>query len=236
MKLTAIVLTLNESLNIIPCLNCLKFADEIIVVDSGSIDGTVTKTNDFRCVLEYHSFKNFADQRNWAMQKATGDWILFVDADERVSEELAKEIRSSIQDYILAIFEIPRVNYFFNKRMHFTGDYQTRLFPKGTVVWDGDVHEKVKTKLSRVRLNNPILHWGTRDLAHYWEKLALYVPLEVKKMGRKSTAFDFIKPPARFIKLYFIDGYLKDGFVGFQYSILSAYNEFLRYWSARAYE
>ncbi len=245
MKLSAIVLTFNEERNIPDCLAALSWADERLVVDSGSTDGTLelAKINGARVVQ--HRFTDFASQRNFAMRQATGDWVFFVDADERVTPALAEEIRSVIRTDApdpsagvgKAAYAIPRDNCFFGKRLRFgdaRGDAPTRLFPREDVIWTQPVHEKVETSLPVRKLKHSMLHFSTRDLAHYKEKLREYLPLELETMvlkgvkpGWKSFLF---RPPAKFFSLYFFKLGILDGVAGFQYAILSSYYTAVKHW------
>lgn len=235
MNISAIILTYNESAHIEACLACLKFAHEIIVVDSGSIDNTTEIATQCGALVFTHSFENFSAQRNFAMSKAKGDWVLFIDADERVSDALSKEIQSVILQGDCA-YAIPRHNYFFGRRLRYSGsmeDAPIRLFPKNSGEWKQPVHEYFETSLPVMKLKEPLIHHTTRDLAHYLEKVHRYVPLEVETMkerGRKVTWLDVvIRPPAKFIYLYFLKLGILDGWVGIQFAALSAYYDFKKY-------
>lgn len=235
MKTAAIVLTKNESKNIGACLDALTFADEKIVVDAGSDDNT--KELAMRSGVQFYTypFSDFASQRNYAMSLTASDWILFIDADERVTAELAEEIKSATK-LPLAAYAIPRHNYFFGKRLRNSGskdDAPVRLFPRGSGVWKQPVHEFYETTLPVKKMNSHLIHHTTRDLQHYMEKLNRYVPLEVETMltqGRRIGWFDLVlRPPAKFLYLYFICCGILDGWVGLQYAALSSYYDFKKY-------
>lgn len=236
--LSAIVLTKNEEQDIVECLSSASFVDELLVVDSGSADRTVTLAEKHGAKVVTHPFADFASQRNFAMSQASGDWVLFIDADERVTPELAEEIRSVILGSAqLCIYAILFQTFFFGKRLRFgdaLNDYHIRLFPRSRVTWAQPVHEQVITDLPCRKFKNPILHYTTRNIAHYMCKLERYVPRELLVMKEKSVRPSFfrafVRPPARFFQLYFLKLGILDGVVGFQYAILSAYYTFRKHW------
>ncbi len=235
MSLTAIVLTKNEAGNINTCLDTLLFADERIVVDAGSQDQTIQLAQSKASSVYFHEFVNFADQRNYSLVLAKMDWVLFIDADERVSLDLAREIQSATE-FEPAAYAIPRHNYFFGKRLRYSGsaeDAPVRLFPKNSGVWKQPVHEYFETPLPIRKLKEPLIHHTTRDLAHYMEKVERYVPLEVETMlenGRSAYGWDLIiRPFAKFLYLYLCKLGVLDGVAGLQYAVLSAYYDFRKY-------
>lgn len=239
MKLSAIVLTRNEESNIAECLVSLSWADELLVVDSGSTDRTTALAEKHGARVVTHTFKDFADQRNFAMSQAKGDWVLFIDADERVTSELAEEMAGILRGPApLVVYALPRHTYFFGKRLRFSdarGDAPVRFFPRQQVAWAQPVHERIVTHLPLRKLKNPLLHYTTRNLAHYKQKVRDYVPLELKTMNEKGVKPAWWKflvmPPAKFVQLYFLKLGILDGIAGFQYAILSSYfYMFQKYW------
>ncbi len=251
MTLSAIVLTKNEERNIEGCLSSLSWADEMLVVDSGSTDLTAALAEKHGARVVTHPFTNFSSQRNFAMSQAQGDWVLFIDADERVTPELAEEIKKTLRDSMPSlnpspvgrgqgegyVYAIPRHNYFFGKRIRFGDareDAPVRLFPKQHVTWTQPVHEMIVTDLPVRKLKSPLLHSSTRDLAHYQQKVRGYVPLELETMKAKGVRPSLLKaiflPPAKFFQLYFLKDGVWDGVAGFQYAILSSYYTFEKHW------
>ena len=215
MTLSAIILTRNEERNIAECLSNISFAEELLVVDSGSTDQTVALAEQCGARVIAHPFSDFASQRNFAMSQAKGDWVLFIDADERVTPELAEEIKETIlaqpvipeifnrgssagfpleacgndENQRLAVYAIPFRTFFFGKRLRFgdsVGDLHIRLFPKLEVAWTQPVHEQIVTDLPVRTLKNPICHYSTRDFAHYRNKVACYVARELAVMKQKG--------------------------------------------------
>lgn len=238
MKISAIVLTRNEERNIKDCLASLSWADEMLVVDSGSTDGTRVLAEKQGARVVTHPFTNFSAQRNFAMSQVTGEWVLFIDADERVTPELAGEMTEVLKGSApLGVYAIPRHNYFFCKRLRFGDsreDAPVRFFPRQHVTWSQPVHEVIATDLPVQKLRSPLLHYSTCDLAHYQQKIREYVPLELEMMRAKGLRPSFLKaifiPPLKFIQLYFCRLGIFDGLVGFQYALLSAYCSFSKYW------
>lgn len=240
MKLSAIVLTRNEERNIGDCLSGLSWADEMLVVDSGSADRTVALAEKGGARVVVHPFTDFASQRNFAIAQAKEDWILFIDADERVTPELSDEIKAVVTSSDTSgasVYALPRLNYFFGQRLRFADsrdDAPIRLFPRRQATWAQPVHEMIVTGLPVRKLKSPLLHDSTRDLAHYKQKVSDYVPLELKIMREKGVKPAlwkcFCMPPAKFFQLYFLKSGILDGIPGFQYAILSAYYTFVKHW------
>jgi len=246
MMLSAIVLTRNEERHIEECLASLAWADEVLVVDSGSTDQTVVLAEKSGARAVTHPFTDFASQRNFAMSQAKGDWVFFIDADERVTPDLAEEIKAVILSHnsdqddekpLKAVYGIPRHNFFFGKRLRLGDsreDAPIRFFPRQGVSWSQPVHERIVTGLPVRKLNQPLLHYSTRDLAHYQQKALEYIPLELQTMRKKGVKpalwKSFVLPPAKFIQLYFFKFGVLDGIAGFQYAILSTYYTFRKHW------
>jgi len=220
MPLSVIVLTRNEEANIRECLKAVSWADEILVVDSGSLDRTREIARELGVRVLEHPMKDFADQRNYAMDQAKGDWVLFVDADERVTPELADEIKRvigkarhfeprkdeegrTISSFCPSrgsqnnfVYAIPRHTYFLGRRLRFgdsRNDAPIRLFPRSHVRWTQPVHEVIRTNLPCRRLENSLRHYSTRDLAHYMQKVRDYIPLEHATMREKGTRTGMLK-------------------------------------------
>ncbi len=237
MKLSVLLIVKNEEKNIPDCLSRLSWADEILIVDSGSTDQTIPLAQQRGAKVISHPFKDFASQRNFALTQASGDWIFFVDADERVTPELEMEIRDVIHHQVAPkLYAIPRRTYFFGHRLHFSdtqNDAPIRLFPKGCAEWMQPVHETLRSSLPVQCLKSPLLHFSTRDRAHYEQKLEFYIPLELLTMEQKklrpSRWDSFLRPLAKFFYLYLIRLGILDGIPGLQYAILSAYYTFLKY-------
>lgn len=233
--LSVCLITKNEELNIRECLESVRFADEIIIVDSGSTDRTLEIAKEFTSNISFHPFRHFAEQKNKALSLAKGSWIFLIDADERVNTELAKEITAISEGMPDTAYRVKRQTYFLEKPLRFSGtqnDTPIRLFPKGSAFYDQPVHEQIETSLPVRQLKNKLLHMTTRTLAHYDEKLELYTNLEVKTMREKSRSLSFadqwLAPGAKFFYLYLFQWGILDGLTGFRFAYLSAYYHWVK--------
>src|SRR5436190_10288427 len=161
-KLTAIVITKNEAHNIAGCLDSLAFCDERIVVDSGSTDETVRLAEGKGARVTQHAFEGFGAQKNVALSLAQGEWVLSLDADERVSKELADEIIKAATHPAADCYEMPRLSSFCGRPMRHSGwfpDYVLRLFRRGKARFSDDlVHERVIYAGRVMRLEHPLIH------------------------------------------------------------------------------
>ncbi len=239
-KISALIITFNEVDHIKEVINNINFADEIIVVDSFSTDGTLEKLAEFKHVTTIQrTFKNFADQRNFALEQATHNWILFIDADERITDELKAEIIATIANPKDAVaFMFKRLYFFDKKRIYFSGfqtDTTYRLFKKDHVSYIEDkiVHEMPQITGESEILKSNMLHYCIDSASHYKSKMEHYASLkalELYKKGKKPSLLLFIfKPIYKFIVNYvFRLGFL-DGKPGFQICYLNAYGVYYRY-------
>lgn len=223
-KLTALVITLNEEKNIRDLMHNLDFADEIIVVDSFSSDKTIEILHEFANVKVYqHVFNNFSEQRNIAIDYATNDWVLFIDADERISNDLKQEIQ-----HVLASnntkrgYFLKRKFYFFNEPVHFSGlqsDKNLRLFQKKNAKYHGIVHEKLNFNDNVGILNNFLLHYSYAHHQHFKDKVFYYNRLKaIEKLNKgykPSFVLAVVHPIYTFLNRYFFRLGFLDGKKGF---------------------
>ncbi|NNL79159.1 MAG: glycosyltransferase family 2 protein [Flavobacteriaceae bacterium] len=240
-KLSAIVITKNEIINIDGLIDNLEFADEIIVVDSFSTDGTYEKLKTIDDVKVFQKeFKNFPDQKNYAMGLASHDWVLFIDADERVTPDLNEEIKSILnQEGSDIVAYNAHFQYYFGKTPVNYSGFQSaksfRLFRNSCCEYDmaRPVHENLIVIGRTGLLKNRIAHFSFRDFDHYKEKMRLYAHLKARqlhKKGQRSNFFKaYIKPLYRFINHYIMRLGILDGKVGYDISILNAYEVKERY-------
>ena len=239
-KISALIIVYNEVNHIEEVINNISFADEIIVVDSFSTDGTLEELAKFKHVRTIkRKFKNFADQRNFALQQATHDWVLFIDADERLTDQLKTEIITTINNPTDAVaFMFKRLYFFDKKRIYFSGfqsDKTYRLFKKNHVTYIEDkiVHEMPQLDGKSEILKNNMLHYCFNNASHYKTKMEHYASLkalELFKKGKTATTFHFIfRPSYKFIVNYFFRLGFLDGKAGFQICYLSAYGVYYRY-------
>ncbi|WP_341215581.1 glycosyltransferase family 2 protein [uncultured Wocania sp.] len=239
-KISALIITYNEANHIEAVINNISFTDEIIVIDSFSTDGTFEKLLEFKNVTTIQrEFKNFADQRNFALKQATHDWVLFIDADERITDKLKTEIISTIKNHNNTVaFMVKRLYFFKKKRIRFSGfqtDTTYRLFKNDNVKYIKDkiVHEMPEINGKSSMLKNPMLHFCFDSAPHYKEKMEHYASLkalELHKKNKNANMMHFvIRPIYKFITNYIFRLGFLDGKEGFQICYLSAYGVYYRY-------
>jgi glycosyltransferase involved in cell wall biosynthesis len=240
MSISALIITYNEAHNIATVIENLDFADEIIVVDSFSTDDTIkiASSSDNVTVVQ-HPFENYATQRNYAISLAKHNWILFLDADERLTPELKEEIIETIQhEKSCSAYYFYRTFMFKNTKLHFSGsqsDKIFRLFKKENAHYNLDkvVHEKLVVSGEIGKLNNKLIHYSYRNYADYKQKMIFYGKLKAKEeliKGTKPVFFHFyIRPFYHFLNKYiarfgFLDG--KNGIIFCYLRALSVYVRF----------
>jgi glycosyltransferase involved in cell wall biosynthesis len=237
MGLSALVITLNEEANIRECLEGLKFADEVIVVDCFSTDATVAIARECGARVEQREFKGYSDQRNYSISLATQEWILIVDADERVGAELGAEIRNAAEQAGHDAYRMPRLTEFLGRPMRRCGwypDYQLRLARKSRVrMPDRLVHETLETDGSVGTLESDLLHFSYRTMEDYSRKMVAYARAAAKQKaadGRKFSWADLaFNPGLTFLKMYIVKGGCLEGIRGLMLSALTAASSALRY-------
>lgn len=240
MSLFAIILTHNEAQHIVDCIESVRFADHIVVFDSFSTDDTVHLAEKSGVEVFQHEFLDYASQRNAALETVTGrtDWVLFVDADERVTPELTKEIQIAIQNPHFDGWRIPRYNYIFGRLTLGAGwypDYQTRLLRLGATRYDPErkVHELVVTDGELGTLKQHFIHLNYRDLDQFRAKQNRYVAYDAGIMfqqGIQPKPHNFILQPWRHFWWRFktLKGY-SDGLHGLRLSLYMAWYELRKY-------
>ncbi len=196
MLLSIIILTKNERLNIIPCLYSLREVvdTEVLVLDDLSADETAQLAREAGARVIVHPLRTFADQRNYALAQVTGDWIFFLDADERFSPELFQDIRRHMVEKPGVAGSVVRRNFAFGHPQHFgplKSDRVIRLFPRNTVRWEGLVHERpvVQAPVAKLKEGH-LLHITYRRWDQYLAKQRRYATLwteEALARGRTST-------------------------------------------------
>ncbi len=243
-RLCAIILTYNEAAQIVGCLKSVHFADAVMVFDSFSTDQTLELAQAAGAHVIQRKFEHYADQRNAALQtvKDQAEWVLFVDADERVSPELATEIRMAMTQPDYAGWRMPRHNFIFGKLTLGAGwypDYQTRLLRVGAAHYDSErkVHEVVLLEGPLGTMQAHLTHDNYRDLAHFVGKQRKYTAYEANvlfEQGIRPKPQNYILQPMRHFRWRFftLKGY-QDGFHGLRLSALMAWYEFRKYWILR---
>jgi len=244
-NLTAIIITKNEEAMIRDCFISVAFADEIVVVDTGNTDHTNTIAQEYGAKIVKSQAMGYAGFRNDGLKKASGEWILYVDADERVTPLLRTEIVDKISQTKSRIgaYEIPRNNIFLGKPMCHGGwgsDYVVRLFLKTNLLgWHNDLHEQPDFEGKSEKLVNPLIHFSHRDLASMLEKTLIFTKFESQlrlETGHPAVAsWRFVRVMVtefwyRFIKL----SAWKDGIEGVIDGMFQVFNTFIIY--ARLWE
>lgn len=236
-KITAIIPTYNEESDIQRALDSVKFADEIIVIDSYSIDKTVEIVKKSSAILLQREFDNFSNQKNFAIDKASNDWIFLLDADETVPERLKIEIVDTINSATkYDAFFIYRSYFFKDKRLKYSGwqrDKVIRLFKKATCKYKGKVHEEITTDGKISFLKEKLDHYSYKNYNRYKNKLRKYAKLQAEELlikGKIITPYHlFVKPFVRFFIQYIIQLGFVDGKNGFIISWLHAFGVWRRY-------
>ena len=238
--LSAVMIVKNEEKNIADCLRALTFCGEVIVVDSGSSDRTVSLAKNCGAAVYSNPFMDYASQKNYAISKATSDWLFLIDADERVSGELAGEIMEILKRPEAAGYFVKRVNRIFGRWMKYGAnhnDLQLRLVRRSTAVFEGSVHEGIRLQGRCPRLSNVLWHYSTDNVSAYMKKLNVYTSLETRVLLERGAGFTIKKMRTRPLQFLFYRGFwqqgLRDGMEGLLFCVLSAYYEFIRqakYW------
>jgi glycosyltransferase involved in cell wall biosynthesis len=237
-RVTVTIITKNEAAHIGAAIDSASWADEIIVVDSGSSDDTVALAAAKGVRVESRTWTGWVDQKNFAASLAANDWIFSLDADERVTPGLAHEIKGLLAtDPRHAAYKVPRVTFHLGRWIRTTDfypDYQTRLYDRRAARWDGHyVHESVKTHGAVDRLTQELQHYSYTDLSDHLDRINAYSSLAARQMyerGRRAGAWDLVvQAPAAFLRNYILRRGILDGPVGLLLSMVNAYSVFLKF-------
>ena len=239
-KITGLIITLNEENNIGDVIENINFVDEIIVLDSFSTDKTVEIAQSYDNVsVIQNKFENFTDQRNLALDHAQHNWILFLDADERLTPELRHEIIDTVQqDNPAEAYYFYRKFMFKDKPLHFSGwqtDKNIRLFKKDTARYSKErlVHEILRVKGRTKTMKHKLIHYSYIDYYNYKQKMIDYAKLKAKELYMKEVKPNFfhfyIKPAYKFLYIFLIRFGFLDGKRGFIICYLNALSVYYRY-------
>jgi len=236
--ISALVITRNEAENIRDCLASLQWVAEIIVVDAESTDDTVARAREFTDKVFIRRWEGFSAAKNFALAQCTSDWVLWLDADERVTPELREEIINTLRNTPTAAgFAMPRLANFLGKWIRHGGwypGYVLRLFRRDAGRFDDKpVHEGVRVDGKIERLRNHLLHYTDRNLQHYFEKFNRYTSLAVEELHQRGRRFHLrdllLRPCWFFFRMYVLKGGFLDGLPGFILARLSAAYVFAKY-------
>ena len=235
--LSAVIITYNAAGHLEECLKSLSFVSEILILDSGSDDGTAEIAKKYQARFMHQNWLGYGAQKNRAVEMAEHDWVLCVDADERISDQLASSIESELNNPASLVYQFPRCNRFLGRWLrHGEGypDMSIRLFNRNAASWSDDsVHEVVRTDKPVGTLKGDLLHDSATTLADYLEKQNLYTSLQAERMyshgKRAGIARLLFNPLFRFIKFYvFRLGFL-DGKPGLIHILIGCQNTFMKY-------
>lgn len=237
-KLTVTVITRNEAANIAAALESVSFADEIVVVDSESSDETVAIAKRFTDRVIVRPWPGYVAQKNFAATEARHDWILSLDADERVSRPLADELRRLLhKEPAAAGYRVPRVTFHLGRWLRSTDwypDFQLRLYDRRRARWTGRfVHESVVADGPVLPLRGELLHYAYRNIAHHLQTMDRYTTLAARQMhedGRRAGWSDLlIRPRLAFFRNYVLRGGFRDGMPGLIVSVMNAHYVALKF-------
>ena len=235
MSISAVIATLNEEKNLKRCLESIDFVDEIIIVDSGSSDKTVEIAKKFTKKIFLNDFKGFSQIKQYGIEKAKSDWVLIIDADEEVSDNLKQKLLEiDKKGNNINGFYIKRETFFLGKKIKYCGwgkDYQLRFFKKNKGAFDGKiVHEALNVQGKIGYIDFPLYHYSYPDVKSYFDKMNRYTTLQAKQKKGNFLLFKMIFSPFfKFFKMYFLRLGFLDGIHGLILSLFSGFSEFVKY-------
>lgn len=234
--ISAIILTKNEEKNIEECLKSLSWCDEKIVIDDESTDRTRDIAQKLGAKVFPHRLSGFADQRNYGLEKAKGDWVLFVDSDERISQALWYEIMQYVNDPVenFSGFYVRRIDLIWGKQLKH-GEAGTlkllRLAKNGSGKWSGTVHEKWNISGKTETLNNPIFHYPHQSIGQFLKEINQYTDLRAKELYERGVVtnwlFILLYPKTKFFLNYFLRLGFLDGMPGLVTALMMSFHSFL---------
>jgi len=236
-KLSAVLITRNAASVIEACLESLAFADDIVVVDSASSDGTIEIATRRGARVVQREWLGYGRQKQFAVEQAAHDWVLCVDSDERVSAPLAASLRQALAAPVSPVYRMARRNRFMGRWLaHGEGypDWSPRLFNRMNARWSDDlVHEKVLFAVTPGTLRGDLMHDSSDDLAAYLERQNRYTTLAARQafeLGRSASLLHLLfSPVVRFFKFYvFRLGFL-DGMAGLLHISIGCMNSYIKY-------
>lgn len=235
--LSVVLITLNAAGQLAECLASVAFADEVVVIDSGSTDGTVALAQRYGARVVAKEWLGFGRQKQFAVEQAANDWVLCVDADERVSPELAASLVRVLQAPAAPVYRMARRNRFLGRWLrHGEGypDWSARLFDRRQARWSDDtVHEKVHYVATPGMLEGDLLHESAEDLGRYLEKQNRYTTLaaeDLYRRGRRAGMTELVLSPlVRFFKFYILQLGFLDGLPGLVHISIGCINSFMKY-------
>lgn len=234
---SAVIIACNEERRIKACLESVAFADEIVLVDSGSVDGTVEIALQCGARVVRQEWLGFGRQKQFAVNCAAHDWVLCLDADERISGELRTAIEAALRKPLSDAYRFPRCNRFMGRLLkHGEGypDWNLRLFRRTCARWSEDaIHEKVLTDTPVGTLRGDLLHESEESIKSYLDKQNRYTTLQAEALHQKGMRAHpghlFVSPLLRFVKFYLVRRGFMDGVPGLVHILIGCFNSFVKY-------
>jgi glycosyltransferase involved in cell wall biosynthesis len=240
MKLSATIICYNEENNIKDCLESVKdLVDEIIVVDSFSTDQTPKICKSYSKVKFFDKkFIDFGSQKQYAVEQTNNDWVLSLDADEYLSDELKSKIQSIDFENEKLAYNILRLNYYCGKWIKYSGwqsDFQLRLWNKKHGIWQGNIHERVEVNrdIKVIKIKEYMMHKSIDNFSEHMKIIDKYTDMGAEKSFKRSKKSSIVKAIThgmfKFIKMYFIKLGFLDGKMGFILALNSSFYVYLKY-------
>ena len=236
-QLSITIITLNEERRIGKCIKSVSFADEVVVVDSGSQDRTVEIAEQAGARVIQQEWLGYGRQKQFAVEQATNEWVLCLDADEWLSPELSRSIQSVLEHPEFSAYQFPRRNRFMGRWLrHGEGypDWSLRLFHRDHAHWSEDeVHEKVVPDGETGKVSGDLMHESEETLKQYLAKQDSYTTLQARRLrgeGKESSIIKMVLSPiVRFIKFYLIRRGFLDGAPGLVHILIGCHNSSMKY-------
>lgn len=239
-KISAVIITFNEEKRIARCIESVQtFADEIVVVDSFSNDATERICKQYGVVFFQHKFEGYIEQKNFALTKATHDFVFSIDADEEVSEQLAAGIISIKNKTLADAYSMNRLNIYCGKPIHHSGwypDRKIRLFNRSKCKWGGtNPHDRIEMQQGTTvqHLKGDLIHYSYESITDHVAQQNRFTDIASRQLfekGKRATLLDiYVRPLWKFIRDYFINLGFLDGYFGFVVCKISAHSVFLKY-------
>jgi glycosyltransferase involved in cell wall biosynthesis len=236
-KISVTIITFNEEQNIERCLDSIQWADEIVVVDSGSTDRTLTICQRYHCKIIEHPWCGFGFMKRLGVDSATHDWIFSIDSDEKMTDQLKSMIQQLLNQTQHAGYRVKRISYYLEKKICYSGwnhDYPLRLFNRKYGNFnDKPIHESVQLIGKIGKIEAALLHYPYPTIASHVQKMNRYAELSAElsaKTGKSSSiATAILKGVIKFLKMYLLQLGFLDGRIGFILAFNSAFGVYLKY-------
>jgi glycosyltransferase involved in cell wall biosynthesis len=244
-KISGVIMARNEETNIEDAIKSLNFTDQIVVTDTGSTDNTLELAKKAGAEVYHIEFAGFGKSKQKSLEYCDGEWIIFLDADERVSPELAKKLKSIVESNTsIDGYKLNRLTYFLGKPIKHSGwypDYVTRFFKKDKGKFNNKmVHESIEIEGEVGRVDEVIEHYSYKNLEQYIDKANEYSTLSALEMAEEGKRFGLInlifRPIFIFFKMFVIKLGFLDGLRGFLLAVLSSYHVFLKYAKLKSFK